>query len=303
MGSWQDKDGDGKVAWYPSYPGEKPAGGVSKKTTEKASVDTAPKTEDTQLPPNLNQYQTSTARYSTAAEIKAEMVDAFSTLFKEVPPKEVLAGYTKELQTLQKSRVSTSGLYGETSYNPEGVSADERKQLLNKYITAYARVKIDAAAAGDPKAIKSLQNGTFGITYTTLRNAYADNGMKFDIAQQAKAVIESSLDSNKLKANVNLINLNAKTLYPAISKQIDDGYTVKQILAPYIAKRAEVLEENPNTMDMTQLTSVAAGPNLMNLYDYEVSLRNDPKWAFTKNAKDSLSTVATGIARMFGLVG
>jgi hypothetical protein len=41
----------------------------------------------------------------------------------------------------------------------------------------------------------------------------------------------------------------------------------------------------------------------MGLYDYEVSLRNDPKWRYTKNAQDSISNVATGIAEMFGLVG
>jgi hypothetical protein len=41
----------------------------------------------------------------------------------------------------------------------------------------------------------------------------------------------------------------------------------------------------------------------MNLYDYEISLRKDPKWRFTKNAQDSLSDVANTIAKTFGLVG
>jgi hypothetical protein len=39
------------------------------------------------------------------------------------------------------------------------------------------------------------------------------------------------------------------------------------------------------------------------LYDYEVSLRNDPKWRFTKNAQDTMGGLANSIAKTFGLVG
>lgn len=306
MGSYQDKDGDGKVAWYPSSKGDKPAGGFSKEKVESTGKDVPAETTTENAPIDLSGlYATKpVSRYSSPAEIKAEVTDLFTTLFSEKAPKELIAAYTKELQALQKSRsTKPTAVAGEIQYIQEGVSAEERKQLLYKYATAYATNKINAAAGGDKVALQSLQRGTFGVTYTTLRNAYADNGLKFNIAQQAKAVIESSLDPNKLKSNINLINLNAKTLFPAISKQIDDGYTVKEILSPYISKRAEVLEENPATMDMTKLSTVASGANLMNLYEYEMSLRNDPKWAFTKNAQQSLSSVATDIARMFGLVG
>ena len=41
----------------------------------------------------------------------------------------------------------------------------------------------------------------------------------------------------------------------------------------------------------------------MGLYEYEVSLRKDPKWRFTKNAQDNLSNVARTLAQTFGLMG
>ena len=107
-----------------------------------------------------------------------------------------------------------------------------------------------------------------------------------------------------MKSNLNLIRLQAKTFYPALANQIDNGYSVKQLLSPYLQTRANILEEDPDAIDIKQLTKVASDPKgLMGLYDYEVSLRNDPKWRYTKNAQDSISDVATGIAEMFGLVG
>jgi hypothetical protein len=98
--------------------------------------------------------------------------------------------------------------------------------------------------------------------------------------------------------------MNAKTFFPALADKIDAGYTVKQLLNPYLQTRATILEEDADSIDIKTLSGIAKDPKgLMNLYDYEVSLRNDPKWRFTKNAQDTMSGVASGIAKMFGLVG
>jgi hypothetical protein len=89
-----------------------------------------------------------------------------------------------------------------------------------------------------------------------------------------------------------------------LADKIGAGYTVKQLLSPYINTRANVLEEDPEMVDLKSLQGIAKDPkNLMSLYDYEVSLRQDPKWRFTKNAQDSLGSLANSIGKMFGLVG
>jgi hypothetical protein len=137
-----------------------------------------------------------------------------------------------------------------------------------------------------------------------MQKAYADNGLPVNQQSLFNVATEATLNPDKLQANLNLINLQAKTYFPALAEKIDKGYTVKQLLSPYIQTRANILEEDPDSIDIKNLQSVAKDPkNLMNLYDYEISLRQDPKWRFTKNAQDSISSVATGIAKMFGLVG
>jgi hypothetical protein len=242
---------------------------------------------------------------TTKAEATADMNAAFMEQFGTNAPKEVIAAYYNELRALQSTRISGGESKDKTtSINIQGVSGSEIKALQNKYLTDNATKLIAAAEAGDVKATAALQRGNFGVTYTSLKNAYAENGLPINLKALGKVTVESSINPALLKSNLNLINMQAKTYFPALADKIDKGYTVKQLLTPYINTRANILEEDPDSIDISTLKSVASDPkNLMNLYEYEVSLRKDPKWRFTKNAQDSLSSVARDIAKTFGLVG
>jgi hypothetical protein len=242
-----------------------------------------------------------TSPQEATADINAVWMEQFG----KKAPAAVVNAYSAELRSLQSGRVS--GLKAgdkKTTVNIQGVSASEIKALQAKYLTAAASDLVTKATAGDAKAIAGLQRGNFGLTYTTLRNAYAENGLPVNIKSLGKLSVESAANPELLKSNISLINMQAATYYPALANQINKGYTVKQLLSPYINSRANILEEDPDMVDIKNLTSVAKDPNnLMSLYDYEISLRQDPKWRFTKNAQDTLSSVASGIAKTFGLLG
>ncbi len=240
---------------------------------------------------------------TTKAEATADINAAFMEQFGASAPKEVITAYYNELRALQSTRISGGASKdGKTTINIQGVSGSEIKALQNKYISSNATKLITAAGAGDPKAAAALQRGNFGITYTTLKNAYAENGLPVNMQALNKLVIESATNPGLLKSNLNLINMQAKTYFPALADKIDKGYTVKQLLTPYINTRANILEEDPDSIDVSTLKSVASDPKgLMGLYDYEISLRKNPKWAYTKNAQDSLSSLARDMTKMFGL--
>lgn len=242
---------------------------------------------------------------STEAETYADINAAYQAAFGEPVPKEIAKAYYKEIRSLQAGRPSGNGdANANVSVNIQGVSGQEIKAVLQRYISGAAANKVLAAESGDPQAQSALAKGNFGVTYTTLKNAYSDNGIPFNAKSLGRAAVESLADPNKLEGNINLIKLSAKTYFPALADKIESGYTVKQLLSPYLQTRANILEEDADTIDLKELQDVAKDPkNLMNLYDYEVSLRNNPKWRFTKNAQDSVSNVAKGIAQMFGLVG
>jgi hypothetical protein len=241
-----------------------------------------------------------TARPSAAAE----MQDTFRTMLGEPAPKSAVDAYYKELNALEMSRISKARNVKGVDVTTRGVTEQERIDLLNKYVNEYAKIRITAADAGDPVAQANLGKGQFGIAYTTLKNAYFENGIPISPGTLNKQVLESASNTDRLKANMNLINLQAKTIFPALTEKIDAGYTVKQLLSPYLQSRANILEEDADTIDIKELKDIAKDPKgLMNLYDYEVSLRQNPKWRFTKNAQDSMARVASKLAQTFGLAG
>lgn len=242
---------------------------------------------------------------STQAETTADIEAEYQATFGESVPEEVAKAYYQEVRRLQSGR-TTGGTKAEAKVNVniQGVSAQEIKSIMQKYIAATAADKILAAESGDPKAQAALTRGNFGVTYTTLKNAYSENGIPYSTKQLGKLTTESIADPNKLKGNLNLVQMQAQTFFPALADKISSGYSVKQLLSPYLQTRANILEEDADTIDLKTMQSVAKDPkSLMNLYDYEVSLRQDPKWRFTKNAQDNLGGLANSIAKMFGLAG
>jgi len=303
-GSYQDKDGDDKVAWYPdpNNPNEKPPKGQDKSKVEPAGDDKPSETPSVQNAPiYFGADSKPYASISSLGEATAEFQNEFLTVFGAKAPKELSAAFAQELRNLQASR-SNKRVGKNEDIVIQGVSPQERKDILNKYLKNYATQQITLANSGDSKAQAALQRGNFGLTLTTLKNAYADNGLPMNFQNLSKIATESALNPDTLKANINLINMQAKTYFPALADKIDKGYTVKQLLTPYINTRANILEEDPDTVDISSLKSVASDPKgLMGLYDYEVSLRKDPKWKTTKNALDTMSGLARDMTKMFGL--
>jgi len=106
------------------------------------------------------------------------------------------------------------------------------------------------------------------------------------------------------------IQNNAELAFPAFSKQIKSGVTVRQIADPYIQSMGNILEINPNSIDLQNatirkaLTQVddqgqATGTGVP-IWQFENSLRQDPRWLQTNNAREQINGVAHSVLKDFG---
>lgn len=108
----------------------------------------------------------------------------------------------------------------------------------------------------------------------------------------------------------------AQTTFPALRDQIDAGMTVQDIAAPYIKSMSQTLEipeTEINVLDPTirkalTTTKVAGTGNektqtQVPMWEFEQSLKSDPRWDRTKNAAQAAYDTLGQLGKDFGFVG
>jgi hypothetical protein len=177
----------------------------------------------------------------------------------------------------------------------------------------YANGNIDATTV--KSRIASTGNINFATgeaakTIDSLKATAASYGVSYDpswYTQSAKDILTGKVDNDTLAQQLKEL---AKSRYPSLTKQIDAGYTVKQIASPYLQSMANILEINPNDITMEDptikqaFTSLNADgqPSTKALWQFEQDLKQDSRWKFTKNAQTDLMGTAHKVLQDFGLV-
>lgn len=105
----------------------------------------------------------------------------------------------------------------------------------------------------------------------------------------------------------------AKSKYAGMASYLDKGFTVKDVASNHLSSYARLLEVDDNTVDMMDpvIQKALQGtpdpktgvPAMQTLYEFERSVKKDPRWLKTKNARNDMTDAAMGIARDWGLVG
>jgi hypothetical protein len=181
----------------------------------------------------------------------------------------------------------------------------------NAYQTQLAsKIAQTAAAAKTPITMGA------GITNEQKLRVYAQD---MGVALSDKWFLDAANTINDplAKADYNtyqdMVRQQAKAKYSGFSELIDKGVTIRQIADPYVQTMANILEVDPSTVDYTKDQTVQKGLGLgiaqggvtqpMPLWQYEQTLRQDPRWAYTNNARESVNGMTHQVLRDFGLMG
>lgn len=116
-------------------------------------------------------------------------------------------------------------------------------------------------------------------------------------------ILSGNIDLNTVLSNARQIAAQGQPQY--VRDLLGSGYNLDDIYAPYKQTMATVLELDPTQIDLNDnsLRMAINEKGDMNIYDYKKALRQDSRWQYTGQAKESVATAALGVLRDFGFQG
>jgi len=232
---------------------------------------------------------------STKLEAASRVEDIFKTELGRMPTPEELDKYSAMLIAKEKKESSytktTTKKIGGISYTDTTQGLDRNQYLQNQIrkLPEYDKRKAEARS----------------LTVQSLQSVANDNGVTLSPQQLDQYALEVQ-GGKDVKVIQNQIRALAGLGMPEnVKKLLAEGTDLSTIYSPYKKTMAAILEINPETISLSDpVLRSAIGPNgEMSLYDYQRQLRKDPRWQYTSNAREDVSTAALQVLRDFGFQG
>lgn len=172
---------------------------------------------------------------------------------------------------------------------------------LKRYLTTLLK----------PGAGGNYSGGEAAALQSQFRSLAESYGVSVSEGQINSWVHQAVLGGQTPESVKALIQNTAASKYPALAKRIKAGETVDQIADPYKQSYGKLLEVNGENITLNdpliqralQSKDASGKPTTQTVYDFENTLRKDPRWAKTDNARDQMSSVANSVLKTFGLIG
>lgn len=158
---------------------------------------------------------------------------------------------------------------------------------------------------------KGAAAGMAGQTQAQLKEMAASYGVKLG-GPTANDITRAVLQGVRTVEDYEtFLRDTAKRQYRAIASDLDAGYTVRQVLDPYLQAAADELGVNVNTLDTTSsmwnaaITYVPKGekePRAMTQDEWMARMRTDNRygWDKTQNAQRQAAILSNELSRAFG---
>lgn len=184
-------------------------------------------------------------------------------------------------------------------YIYEGWGIPARQELMTRELGA--RVGADGAALA----------GTSANIADVLKQTAEANGLKYSDAYYADAARRVAIGVTTAEDAQRQVREDAASKWPTYADQIRAGANARDLASAYINTYAKVMEMDPYSVSLDDpklraaMTGVDEKGNFkpLGLWEFEQSLRKDPKWMDTKQAQDEVSSIGVGVLQRMGFVG
>lgn len=147
--------------------------------------------------------------------------------------------------------------------------------------------------------------------YQAIQDIARSNGFRvkdiipggFNERQVLEGIATGRLDANRIAQDARILAQQGQPQY--VRDLLSQGYNLDQVFAPYRQTMANLLEINPDEIDLNDQTlrSAISDKGDMNIYDFKKTLKRDNRWQYTENAKQEVADATLKILRDFGLQG
>ena len=214
----------------------------------------------------------------------------------------------KRAATLGSAAASDPAALRKAAENLYITNRSEDESFITDFLAASIRT-VSGMIGGKPTEGYS---GDALANYKLLVTAARDNGFQVsDIIpggsseqQVLQGIASGTIDVNRVVADARKLAAQGQPTY--VRDLLAQGYTLKQVFAPYRQVMANVLEiGDDDQIDLNDplLRSAITDKGDMNLYDFRKSLRQDSRWQYTEQARSDVSSLTLGVLRDFGFQG
>lgn len=211
-------------------------------------------------------------------------------------------GLAQTIQMVKDNAIATGAAIDDATAE---IIAQDLYDSANETDPYSVRNQIRARITYKPGA---LMGGEAGNDLRELQNTARANGLDLDrqFGNSVQGWLQRLNQGESIETFKQLIRNTAKVGLPdKVGALIDQGVDLDTIYSPYKNMMAATLEVSPETIQLNDPTlRMAIGPDKeMSLYDYQRSLRKDPRWQYTNNARADVSKAALQVLKDFGFQG
>ena len=249
-----------------------------------------------------------------SAAINNEIFQAFG---RNATPQEI-STFTRILNKIERANpVKRSGSRGGKYEYSGGVS---REEILRQLIQSPNDINFDSINI-DKKTAKTMLANINKIGLATefgkrqedktitgiqvLQETARNNGLTLLPSQieSYRLRLQNGEKVETIQANIRAIAANA--MPDNVKKLLDAGSDLNEVYQPYRQSMSTILEIPMDKIDLNDptLTNAITDKGNMTLFDFKRSLRKDPRWQYTDNARETVSSGLTQVLKDFGFMG